>query len=289
MLSNSHNRWNKNMSDRPRVRRNDAERIAPIRDWSNLFRNPAAQGVPAASGNGAAMKAPASEFPPDGVANGSAPAATSSPTDPVSEEAQRGIEDAYRVIDEHLQEGRRAAQARPAAARPGTPGVDDSASTGAAAAGVAPPNFEEMVAQGLRLYSSLAPLWTTFLNSVASTAAARDPSADGLSAAPLAPAPIPRNAAAPVIVEIASTRRARVTVDLAQQPGAPNFAVGGLLSIEAEKPPLKEITLGIETGSNRTVVSIRVPDDQPAGVYSGVIVDRDSGQPRGTITLRIDV
>ena len=288
MLSNSHKRWNKNVSDYRRVRRNDAERIAPIRDWSNLLRNPAAQGVPAASGNGAAMKAPASEFPPDGGANGSAPAATSSPPDPVSEEAQRGIEDAYRVIDEHLQEGRRAAQARPAATRPGAPGADQSVPAGAAGAGAAPPNFEEMVAQGLRLYTSLAPLWTTLLNSVANTAVARDQSADGLSVAPLAPAPIPRNTAAPVIVEIASLRRARVTVDLPQQADTLNLAVGGLLSIEAGKPPLREITLGIEAGSNRTVVSIRVPDDQPAGMYSGVIVDRDSGQPRGTITLRID-
>jgi hypothetical protein len=274
------------MSDRPRVRRIDAERIAPIRDWSNLFRSPGAQAMTAAPGNGAAMKAQVSEFAPDGDANGSAPAATLATPDAVSAEALRGIESAYRVIDEHLQEGRRAAQARPVDARPSAPGAADSVSTGAAGAGVAAPNLEEIVEQGLRLYSSLAPLWSSIVNSLAGAAVLREPSPDGLSAPP--PAPIPRNTAAPVIVEIASARMARVTVDLAQRAGTPNLVVGGLLAIEAEKPPLKAIALTIEPGSNRTVVTIRVPEDQPPGVYSGVIVDRESGEAHGTITLRID-
>jgi hypothetical protein len=35
-------------------------------------------------------------------------------------------------------------------------------------------------------------------------------------------------------------------------------------------------------------VRIRVPDNQPAGVYNGVIVDKDSGEARGNLTVRIE-
>jgi hypothetical protein len=30
---------------------------------------------------------------------------------------------------------------------------------------------------------------------------------------------------------------------------------------------------------------VRVPDDQPPGVYNGIILDRSTGRPRGTVSL----
>jgi hypothetical protein len=81
---------------------------------------------------------------------------------------------------------------------------------------------------------------------------------------------------------------ARVTIDLAAHANAANFATSGLHAIEPDRPPLKDLACTIDSHSNRPVVRIRVPDSQPAGVYSGVIVDQDSGNPCGTITLRIE-
>jgi hypothetical protein len=215
----------------PRIRRKDPERSAPIRDWSNMFRSPGAQGASAPSADSAAAGLQANNSTPDGVAGDSAavsiPAAAATA---VSEEARVGIETAYRVIDEHLQEGRRAAQAQ--SGRDGAALDGAFATAGPSGVGMAPDSVQEMVAQGIRFYSSLAPLWGSLVNSIANSAAIRDPVAAATRAAPLAPAPMPRNAAAagppPVIIEIASTRMTRVTVDLAPQVVAANLAIGGL-------------------------------------------------------------
>ncbi len=279
------------MSDRPRVRRKDPERSAPIRDWSNMFRSPGAQGAAAPSADSAAAGIQVNNSTHEGVASGSAAVSTAAvQAATVSEEARVGIETAYRVIDEHLQEGRRAAQAQ--SGRGGGAGPGAFATAGPAGVGIAAESIQEMVAQGIRFYSSFAPLWVSLVNSIANSAVVRDNVAGGISAAPLALAPMPRSTTAmgpaPIIIEIASTRMTRVTVDLAPHAGPPNLAIGGLHALESEKPPLKEIALTIEPGSNRAVVRIRVPESQPAGVYSGVIVDSESGEPRGTIALRID-
>src|SRR5271170_7228076 len=99
------------MSDHQRIRRKDPERGAPIRDWSNMLRSPVAQGIAAPPPDAAAAVSPVNNSAPDSVASGSAAmSASATGSDTVSEEARIGIETAYRVIDEHLQEGRRAAQ-----------------------------------------------------------------------------------------------------------------------------------------------------------------------------------
>lgn len=261
------------MNDRPRIRRKDPQRSAPIRDWSNLFRAAAPQSASAEAANSAAPEAHANGNSSDGAGSGSAFAANAAADNAVSEEARLGIETAYRVIDQHLQEGKRAAQAR--MSREGGMGAEGfaKAMAGPAASGIAQDSIQELVAQGIRLYSNLAPLWASMLDSVASSTFAHDRArADG----------------APVIIEIASSRMTRVTVDLAPNAVAGTLAINGLHSLEAEKPPLRDVVLALDTGSNHAVVRIRVPDGQPAGTYSGVIVGKDSGEPRGTITLRVD-
>jgi hypothetical protein len=276
------------MSDHPRIKRKDPVRGAPIRDWSNMFRSPDAQAAAAPSEDPAAAGLRMNESAPNGTANGAA--AVSIPAAPaasLSEEARVGIETAYRVIDEHLQEGRRAAQEQSHA----DAGLAGFATAAPAAVGIAADSIQEIVTQGIRFYSSFAPLWVSLVKSIANSAALGDTVAAGRSTAPLAPAPIPRPAAtmgAPIVVEIASSRMTRITVDLAPSALVSHLAIGGLQALEPEKPPLKEISLTGDAGSNRAVVRIRVPENQPAGVYSGVIVERESGEPRGTITLRID-
>jgi hypothetical protein len=156
---------------------------------------------------------------------------------------------------------------------------------------IAAESIQEILAQGIRFYSSFAPLWVSLVKSIANSAAAGDNAAAGIAAPPLARAPMPPSApatAAPIIVEIASTRMTRITVDLAPAASMTHLAIGGLQALEPEKPALKEISLATDAASHRTLVRIRVQDNQPPGVYRGVIVDPDSGEPRGTITLRID-
>jgi hypothetical protein len=232
------------------------------------------------------------EFITAGVVSGSASDSTASAQDQISDEARDGIEGAYRVIDEHLQEGRRAAQARIDEARATAPGTSNTSAPDPAAIKNAAESLQEMIAQGVRFYSSLAPLWAGFVNSMAASAGVVNPSTAAAATAPLAPAPIPRGAyiagAVPISIEIASARMARVTIDLAPQASVTNLATTGLHALEPGRPPLEEVTFAIDAIANRPIVRIRVPDDHAAGVYNGVIVDKNSGEPRGTLTVRIE-
>jgi hypothetical protein len=279
------------MSDRPRIRREDPDRAAPVRDWANLFRSATSPSPP--STNGSVKRGPTDEMTVAGAANG--PASASDPAAPgsISEEAQIAIENAYRVVDEHLQEGRRAAQSRKDEARMSATGAFPAASVNAAGIGLAAENIQEIVAQGIRFYSTLAPLWTSVVHSFATAAtAASSPDDAGLAAAPLARPPMPgsktRMVADPIIIELASARMTRVTIDLVPHLDPTKLATSGLHSIVPDCPSIKDLTFIVDSHSNRPVVRIRVPDGQPVGSYNGVIVDADSGDPRGTIAVRIE-
>jgi hypothetical protein len=140
------------------------------------------------------------------------------------------------VIDEHLQEGRRAAQARIDGARATASEAFNMAAVDPAGIKIATESLQEMITQSVRFYSNLAPLWASFVNSVAASAGALNLSqATAPAAAPLAPAPISRGAhptgGAPISIEIASARMTRVTVDLAPHAIAANLATIGLHAI----------------------------------------------------------
>lgn len=280
------------MSDRQRIRRKDPERDAPIRSWSNMFRNPAATATSPSNGNGAAMGVPADDLVVQETTSGLASDGSASTHDQASEEARREVESAYRVIDAHLQEGRRAAQERSDEARATASGAYDMSALDSAGIRDATASLQEMIAQGVRFYSSLAPLWAEVVNAVAASAGVVNPSTSAGPAAPLAPAPMPRSAeamgAAPISIEIASARPARVTIDLAPRASVTNLATTGLHAIEPGRPPLEDLAFTIDASTNRPILRVRVPDHQPAGVYNGVIVDKDSGDPRGTLTVRIE-
>ncbi|HEY1851221.1 MAG TPA: hypothetical protein VGG60_09375 [Candidatus Binataceae bacterium] len=279
------------MSERPRIRREDPDRAAPVRHWGNLFRSAASPSAP--STNGSAKREPTDEMTVYDAANGPASASNAAVFGPISEDARIAIENAYRVVDEHLQEGRRAAQSRRDDVRVSAPGAFPAASIGSAGIGLAAENIQAMVAESIRFYSTLAPLWTSVVNSIATAATAASPPDDaGLAAAPLARPPMPGSETTmvgePIIIELASARMTRVTIDLIPQANATKLATSGLHSIVPNCQSIRDLTFIVDSHSNRPVVRIRVPDDQPVGCYNGVIVDIDSGDPRGTITLRVE-
>jgi hypothetical protein len=61
----------------------------------------------------------------------------------------------------------------------------------------------------------------------------------------------------------------------------------GLRAVDPGKPPLTEVAFIAAQGHGPPTLRILVPDDQPPGIYSGVIVDRESGETRGTLTVGI--
>jgi hypothetical protein len=61
----------------------------------------------------------------------------------------------------------------------------------------------------------------------------------------------------------------------------------GLHAVDSDKPGLTDITFSPAKVDGRRKLRVFVPVNQPAGSYSGVIVDRETGELRGTLTVRV--
>lgn len=247
------------MSGTDRLHRPDPQRTGPFRQWAMMYRtqdswnrrDPATAETNGAEPNGA-------------EANGE------SWQDVVSE----GVAVGYRVIEEQISQGKRVAEQISQAS------YGPAAMTG---------DVREATERLVRYSADLVALWMEFVNaSLANGDLLRTLSAawpqPGAGAAPGTPA-----AGAPTAfdIEIASTRPVRVSVDL--KPGAAGrcLATHGLRALESEKPPLTEIAFATERAGGPAVLRLRVPEGQPAGLYTGVVIDQQSGEPLGTLTARL--
>lgn len=240
------------MSVRKRLHRDDPARSAPIRHFSKLYRrNETKNGV----GN------PANSATTD---NGRVTKA--------SGKLAEGVELAYRVIDKHIVEGRQTAEQlnkQPYSTRPPT----DS--------------LQELLERLLRFQADMLPLWVETL----STLVIVDPSRNPFSARADAMTPsngAGGNGASRVSIELLSTRPVRVSLDLREHSEVLPLVVLGLHSVETKKPPLTHISFKPAKASDESKLSIRIPQSHPAGTYSGVIVNRDTGEARGTLSVRIE-
>lgn len=179
--------------------------------------------------------------------------------DPIAD----GVKRAYQVIDRYINEGRRVA------------GQFVGANSTAAAS--APGNLQSLFEQMMRRQTELLPLWLEMLGALgAPERPSMDPSDPGGSAT---------NGNAKVAIELSSKRPVQVELNLRAHPPIDALAIPGLHPVEGEHPPIKEIAF--TSGSGADVLQIRVPDDQPPGVYAGVIVNRKSGHPCGSLTIRL--
>jgi hypothetical protein len=90
-----------------------------------------------------------------------------------------------------------------------------------------------------------------------------------------------------VSVDILSKGRAEVTVDL--KPGSAKGAlhVHDLRASSPRMPRISGVTVEGYALENRVVVRLKLPDDQPAGTYTGVIVEDETNLPMGTVSVRV--
>ena len=104
--------------------------------------------------------------------------------------------------------------------------------------------------------------------------------------APPKPGPSPDLKPSDVPVTVSSSRPARHTLKL--DPGAESRPLEAcqLWARDRAKPPLMDAAFA--AGSDGKVfLRIRVPDDQPADTYLGVVCDRTTGEPLGTLSVEI--
>jgi hypothetical protein len=184
-----------------------------------------------------------------------------------SEFVADGVRSAYRVIDEYLNQGQRVAR------------QIGSLSYGPMKLGASNP---EVQGRWVQLTSELIANWFDLLGLVTETLA---PSFEGEEASPEHRAtPVAPSTQVHVSVEIASKRPALIEVGF--QPGRDtvNVASHGLQNLGGGE------TIPVEFNARdhgTLIVRLSVPDDQPPGLYTGVLVVPETGAPVGTVSLTL--
>jgi hypothetical protein len=263
---------------RERLHRPEPEREGPIRGgWLGLF-GPPLGGADSASGAA-------------GSPEGAAPVG-------LNDAVARAVDLGYRVVDDYIRQGQNAAR------------LFRQRSYGPEALRH---DLQELGVRMFQYASDLAGLWFEAVGAAASgeaaagRAAAEPPPSGtgrglGLGGAaarpspPADPAPGRRDAqdtapappyGARVSVRLESARSAEVQVDL--RPVLPRTAllVHDLRAVDPTRPPLREVAVESGDAGDPVVVRIRVPDDQPAGTYRGVVVDARTSLPLGTLSVRV--
>ena len=238
------------MSDRKRLHRADPARIAPARNFSKLYSSPD-------SGNGSNSAKQAPSDAPRKVRSAG----------PLAE----GVELAYSVIDKYIADGRRTAEDINSQPYP------THAPNG---------NLQDILERMLRFQSEMLPLWIETLATLVKV----DPSRNG-SATTRAGSPgfngSPKSETMAVSIEVVSLRPVQVSVELRPNVEAGSLVALGLNAVDPVKPVLTDISLMPDEIPGRIKLRLRIPENQPPGIYSGVIVDRDSGETRGTLSIRI--
>jgi hypothetical protein len=90
-----------------------------------------------------------------------------------------------------------------------------------------------------------------------------------------------------ISVQISSKRRTEVTVDL--RPGSLTGALSvlDLRATDGAAGRISSVTAEVSDAGHRVTFRIDVADDQPPGVYMGVVVDDGANLPRGALSVRV--
>jgi hypothetical protein len=246
---------------KPRFRREDPERIDPIRAWETLFR----------SDDSRPQTAAADESPP-------AAEKTDEKTS-WDDIATRAVRRGYEVIEEQINEGRRIAEKFRGYSDEVRKGGDDTT---------------RLIERSLRFYTDVGSLWFELMESLLRNQALRPDSRSGNGANGEEHHATNGNgngngngasgAKDTVDVEVISSCPTSVSLDLRAANGA-TLTVPPLRAADDGKPPLTDIGFHIREG--RPVLRIKIPNGQPADTYSGVVVDAGTHQPKGTLCVSV--
>ena len=261
------------MSNDERFKNPEPGRAAPVRDWRTLFQTPSAASL---------AEGPSSK----------GPAEPGSMSDVVTQSVDIG----YRVMDEYLQQGQKAAQ------RWNSRNFDPEASVG---------DMQDLSIRMTQYASDFMATWFQFLDIASRSGvfqgfAGASPGMTNPAAGPgpgpaTAPGPVsgaaaPSSTAAPaaepvasvnaVAVLLSSAQPAEVTVDLRSSIEG-EVVVHDLRATDVEKPRIQEVTLERANEDRGPRLRIRIPDDQPPGMYSGLMIEQESNLPVGSVTVRI--
>jgi hypothetical protein len=180
----------------------------------------------------------------------------------------RSIGQGYRIVEEYLQQSRRVASEI-------APGLSGNADQG----------IGGLTSRMLRTTSEMFELWFQLLDaSGPARQAPMAPVGDGnaSTAGPSAPAP------AGICVQLESRRPARVTVDVRAGARGRALVAHALRSSDDSLPRIGDVSVEDSRDGEPMSVRVRIPDDQPPGIYHGMVIDDASSLPVGTISVILE-
>lgn len=264
---------------RARITRPEPERTMPRRAWANLFGTTSDPG-------GFDGTSPAR------------PAVDAAGGEHASDAVSRAVELGYRVIDEYVRQGQKAAQRLSSRSWSPETALRDT---------------QDFTARVTRHASDLVALWIDLLDSANMTGAWRsttqpwtqavrttpddaphDRAAAASHDAPPGPAfPATARATTPaagrtrISVVVASEQPAEVVVDLRSEDTTRPLVVHSLRAVEPEKPRIDGVTFEPATPHAPARLRIRVPAGQPAGTYNALVIDEETSRPAGSVSVRL--
>lgn len=168
----------------------------------------------------------------------------------------------YSVIEEQIRQGKLAAQ-NLSGVPPGT--------------GFAAGNVTDIANRLIHYSTDLAALYFDLLGALMQPSTMNG-----------APAATSRSDGTRVAIEIESCRNTQVTLDLWSGNRSAVLTVPALHAAESDKIPVTDVKFVPGSDEAPARIRIKVSDDQPAGLYSGLILDAESGQGCGTISLKLN-
>lgn len=247
-----------------RKTRPELERSEPVRDWSTMFRASSGDGSTHSGGNGHGSAGNASE--------------------PETREADRDVAMGYRVVEEYMRRGA-------AAARQMSEGISSGPDSRAA---------NQLFERLLQSATDLGGVWIEMLQTLWSSQAPDVPRGEGPGSFELHSAPAQRDAPAaeassanakqsPAIAfRVHGGRSVELSATLSAEPHAgQQWIVHDLRALDPSVPRIERAHFEYQPDQSRCVIALDIPAEQPAGMYSGLIVDAESNLPRGTVSVRL--
>jgi hypothetical protein len=181
------------------------------------------------------------------------------------------VELGYRVIEDQIRQGQRVAE------QLNSRSYDSGAMGG---------DLREVADRVWRYYTDVGGLLVDFLSSLASDGDLVRRLFGEWQRRSESSTPASTNGAVAISIEISSAGPARVTLDLRPHSEKMPLVCRELRALDAEKPPLTNVAF--EPGAEGLVsLRIRVPEAHPPGIYAGAVIDSDTGQPRGTLSVKL--
>lgn len=260
------------MSDRDRFHKDEPKRSHPRRNMSEALRN----------------DDPWSVRP---QANGSRPFRHADFTR--QESPGEGVDDAYRVVDDQMREGQWRARWR------NPPGPDWRGYGSPYGGGIGGRPADGLLEQMTRVYLDMMGLVGTMINGVVRPSYPsyppaypparfdnrREPDFQHRDNGRDRPEFDRRERSAAVRVEVTSNQSSQVILDLKPVRTGVSLIVSPLRTMNNGRAEITEVEF--DTSKDRCVLRVHIPDNQPPGLYSGVVADSRTSEPYGTITIRV--